>query len=99
MNEDQRAASDEARASVEVGRSPGQIERSTVGRIRQRRERGQVSVGQELDEKRPGEETRPSGARDGRDDDEGEEKSGEPGYFRLMHFTRRHPLNMLTWVT
>src|SRR5207247_10589560 len=34
------------------------------------------------------------GVRDRNEEDECEEEAGEPDYFRLTHFTRRHPLNM-----
>src|SRR5205814_7889671 len=69
-----------------------------------RRQRRQRAVGQELGEKRRGADERDgvAGDRSGEDEseDESEGESGEGGgYFRLTHFTRRHPLNMFTWCT
>src|SRR5207244_9375748 len=61
-------------------------------------EGGESCVGQALAEKCSGEPRGPSRTGDRRGRNESEDEGGEPGYFRLMHFTRRHPLNMLTWV-
>ena len=98
MNQHHRAAGLEPGANVQVGVGPGEGERPAGGGIGQCGEGGGSGVGQVLDEERSGEQRGPSGAGDRRGDDESEDEGGEPGYFRLMHFTRRHPLNMFTWV-
>src|SRR5207245_11591575 len=94
VHEEQGRGDAEGGAGPAIRRRP---ERLTNRGGRERVERGQRAVAQELDEERGGEDERDGVAGDRSGEDEGEGESGETaGYFRLTHFTRRHPLNMLT---
>src|SRR4030095_2830759 len=102
VNEDQRGAAIPAGSTIEIDagaldgeRLPGRGGGRGGGGGR-RGEAGAPPAGQELQEKRARQQAGPRGLRDGDDQKKGEEESGEPGYFRLMHVTRRHPSNMLT---
>src|SRR2546430_16272949 len=97
MHEQQRRreAGDGAAPAID-----GRGERLAHRDRRERVQRGQRAVGQELGEERGREDERGGVAGDRRGEDEGEGEGGEAaGYFRLTHFTRRHPLNMFTWCT
>src|SRR5205823_2739236 len=96
VDQHERLASAEERRPVAIELDARDGEPLARGRPGERGQRRQPALAQELEEE---------GARDqhgvaipggGGDEDEGEEESGESGYFRLTHFTRRHPLNMLT---
>ena len=81
-----------------VGAAGGQRTRLLDGGGGQRGERAPRVVG-ELGEKGGGDEGALDTAKHREREDEREEEGSEPDYFRLTHFTRRHPLNMLTFAT
>src|SRR5439155_16737127 len=99
MDEHQGGAAREPGWNVPVHGGAGDRERLTRRLGRQRRQRRQPALTQELDEERAGPERAATGVRDGNEKDECEEEAGEPGYFRLTHFTRRHPLSMFALAT
>src|SRR5213593_3208643 len=98
VDQHQWGAGVEPGVDVEIGAGARDEERPTGRRRGQHRERGWSSLDEELQEKRPGQQRGPCGPRDGDDEGQSENERGEPDYFRLTHFTRRHPSNMLTWV-
>src|SRR5437762_3417179 len=81
-----------------IGGAGAQQTRTLDGRLRQRRQRG-PSVVRELGEEGGRDGGALNAVNDRGRENEREKESAEPGYFRLTHFTRRHPLNMLTLAT
>src|SRR2546427_5439606 len=99
MDEHQGRAAWEPGRNVPVHGRAGDRERLPRRLERQRRQRRQPALAQKLDEERAGPQRAATGVRDGNEEDEREEEAGEPDYFRLTHFTRRHPLNMFARAT
>src|SRR5439155_14234205 len=100
VDEHQGCAAGGPGEDVAVHGGAGNRERLARRRGRQRRQRRQPALAQELDEERAGPQRAATGVRDGNEEDEcEEEEAGEPGYFRLTHFTRRHPLSMFALAT
>ena len=97
MNEHHRGAANRSGPTIEVDAGARDGERLPGRGSGQRRESHGPPAGQELEEKRAGQQAGPGGLRDGEDEENGEKESAEPGYFRLIHVTRRHPSNMFTW--
>src|SRR4029453_16877113 len=58
-----------------------------------------LAGGEELHEEGDGDDEVTAGQADRCGEDQGNGEREEPGYFRLTHFTRRHPLNRLTLTT
>ena len=99
MHEHERGHGAPTGRPIAVRRDAGRAERLAHGLARERGERPGRAAAQEFEEKGGRQEQRPGGPGDGNDEQDASDEAGEPGYFRLMHFTRRHPLNMLTFVT
>ena len=98
MYQDQRDGGERGADPAVHGRS-GDAQRLTARGRGQPRQRSPGAFGQELDQERSTEDEIACSPGDGNDEERGEEKAEESGYFRLTHFTRRHPLKRLTWLT